>query len=194
MLSYLSLPNLSPPHPHTCTSGTSYQQIPRKPLDDVMWYGCCSKTDISGERAPHSFQSMTQKFWLQYPNLVLQLPHSSTLSQSWTSCFLHTKASFWSTLLHLSNMPNVCLSVIKTTLYERPHSSQTKVLLLCIDCNNGGQTRTAVFAPRLLRFTRGPLRITSEWGQVVCLSRLCSLKPTTAIYFAECCLEPRDGH
>lgn len=43
-----------------------------------MWYGRGSKADISGERAPHSFQSMTQEFWLYYLNLLLRLLRSST--------------------------------------------------------------------------------------------------------------------
>lgn len=30
--------------------GTSYQWIPRKPLDDVMRYSCFSKSDIRGEQ------------------------------------------------------------------------------------------------------------------------------------------------
>lgn len=37
--------------------------------------------------------------------------------------------------------------------------------------------------PRLLRFTRGPLRITSKWGQVVRLSRLCSLRTSRSHLF-----------
>lgn len=57
--------------------GTTYQWIPRKPRDDVMWYSCCSKADISGERASHSFQSMTRKFWLHFPNLLI--PHTFSI-------------------------------------------------------------------------------------------------------------------
>lgn len=62
-VSYLSSPNLSPPthtQPPTTTTTTitlpfplfrtAYQRIPRKPLDDVMRWGCRSNTDISRER------------------------------------------------------------------------------------------------------------------------------------------------
>lgn len=65
--------------PRLCSDrqpGTAYQRIARKPLDDVMWYSCCSKTDISRERASHSFQSMTLRFWLHYRNLLLLLTFS----------------------------------------------------------------------------------------------------------------------
>ncbi|KAI9534901.1 hypothetical protein NQZ68_010287, partial [Dissostichus eleginoides] len=69
-----------PPLPPPLFRPSAYQRIPRKPRGDVMRYGFCSNTDISVERAPHSFQSMTQNFWLPFWNLLLQLPRSSTLT------------------------------------------------------------------------------------------------------------------
>lgn len=39
--------------------GTAYQWLSRKPQDEVMWSGCSSRPDISGERAPHFFQTGT---------------------------------------------------------------------------------------------------------------------------------------
>lgn len=69
--------------------------------------------------------------------------------------------------------------VTKTTLYDRPHSYWTRVISLCFGRKQWRQDENCCVCtapPRLLRFTRGPLRITSECSQVVHLSHLCSFK------------------
>lgn len=143
-----------------------------------MWYGCCSKNDISGEIAPYSFQSVTQRFLapVPKPTVPLQLPQSSTPSQYWTSCFspsdlLLRNYTVWSLTLILDEDAF-------TLLWQSPDKN-------CSVCKA---------PPWLLRFTWGPLWITSDWGQVVHLPRLCFLRLTIAIYFTERYLEPGTGN
>lgn len=125
------------------------------------------------ERAPHSFQSVTQRFWLHGPNLPLQLPLRSSI-------------------------PNILL-LTTTKISNAPsfssHSYWMRTLLPFRCNNNGGQTRSAVSA-RLhlgcfvsLKGSLDPmdlLRSDAKWS--VCPG------PTAAIYFTERYVEPRDGY
>lgn len=74
----------SPPCP-AHQPDSAYQRIPRKPLDDVMWRGCCSKVDISGERTPHSFQSLTQTFGSPSPTYCYTDSYTLSCSPSLSS-------------------------------------------------------------------------------------------------------------
>lgn len=87
---------------------------------------------------------LTQTFWLRYPNLLLQLPRSSTLSQSWISCFLDTETSFWSTLCQYGK----CMSFLWQKLhYMIAHIHTGRGWSRsALGGNSGGKTRTAVFA------------------------------------------------
>lgn len=184
-LSYQFSPTHMHVHPYSDSDHqlrTAYQQIPRKPLDDVMWYSCCSKNDISGERASYSFHSKIQRFLAPLPksNVPLQLPHSPTPSQYWTSCFpsshlcLQNNYTIWSLTFILDENAF-------TMLWLRQRSPDKN----CCVCKA---------PPRPLWFTWGPPRITSEWVQVVHLRRLCSLRLNVVIYYTERYSEPRDRH
>lgn len=128
-------------------SETAYQRIPRKPLDDVMWYGCCFQDWHQWGESSSFFPECDPKFWLLFPNLLLQFPHSSTPSLSWTLYLVFSTLRSPSELLvSYSFISQSDFFLTKTTLYNHPRSNRTRILKLCSDCDNGGQTRTAVFA------------------------------------------------
>lgn len=106
------------------------------------------------------------------------------------SCFLDTETSFWITHLQFSNRPNWSFSDKNDTIRSPTFKSDENT-------DNRGQTRTAVFA--LLHLGRFdslevPCGLPLNEVQVVHLSCLLSIRPTTAIYFTECYLEPGGGH
>lgn len=142
----------------------------------------------AGERTPHSFQRMTQHFWLLYPHLLFPPLLQPFSFQNIILFFLHSKLPS-DVVLSNCRTGRIYLSAIKTPPYHCPHSWMLLSVLsarqevLCLHIS----TSVASIQPL-------SLWITSEWGQVVHLSHLGYLRPTTGRHFTECYLQLRDGY
>lgn len=94
----------------------------------------------AGERTPHSFQRMTQHFWLLYPHLLFWRPPSppALLISEHYFVFFTLKTSLWCRPLQLSNRPNI-------SFCDKDSTISLSTFMDAAVCAFG-QTRSAVFA------------------------------------------------
>lgn len=199
--------NLSTPHPHTCTSIPVIQTTSlRQPISGYqgnLWMMSCGMAAVPRLTSVGRELLILSRVW---PKILAPLPEPAAPVSPTPPhplypehCILFSR--HWNLLLNYSSptllYAKVILFLTKTTLYDHPRSTRTRILKLCSGRDNGGQTRTAVFARlhlgRLdsLEVPCGLPRSEAKWS----ICPVCDPSDQPQPFISpKCYLESRDGH